>query len=504
MPIEIRTRTVEYTVQVNVAATATTPAESHVETRFRVESFAVEVADPHDTRDDNIIPPEAVLVRAADYEDTDGDGLFNVAQDGLLEQQTYDAGPTAGADGSFLDSVPLGSLTGEAVQEVGEINFRPAALDISTPEQFVEALFSNQLANAYIRVDISVSDSSNAVYQALYAEQQRRNPTVTDPKDIHNLVFRSLQEIDFSSTVFAGNISYANFIGANLSGAQFLAPVSNTTFLYANLSGAHFYDAVRMSDFAFSGITNNPFLVSPENSTLTGTRLARRDERIFGQPVMNPSEQSRLIDLIGRDRLEAWTAGTRSDPDVFTMLRDQGIDMNGRLSTSWRSFLYDNLGAIREDGDVKPLIFDAIDGRYGERDFVPTLQSLYDFQFGGVYIFRDLINRGLAQGLLNDNGPSIDDPYNRAATPLIMQYTRVDLGFDEWLDSAIDWNAQDWPVDTIAIPLDLLDRMMTDPSLTPEQRADIERRADDGIVTLRDLAGIPGADRLLYSYLGGR
>lgn len=474
MPTEIRTRTVAYSVQVELAATGTTPASTRTETRFRVESYAVEVADPLDTSDDHLIPPDAKLLRAADYEDSNGNGALD-ASDRLLAEETYAAAPLGAAG------------TGH---------------EINTPEQFVAALFANDLSNAYVNLDVSTADPSNPVYQAIYAEYQRQQPAAT-ANTLHNLTFRSLQQKDLSGTTFAGDVSRANFIGANLSGAQFLGPVANTSFLYANLTGAQFNNTVRNGDFAFSQMTSNPFAVPPENSTLTGTPFARTDERLFAQLSISSSEQARLIDSIGRDRLAAWVAGAGSSPDVFTVLRDQGIDMNARLSTSWRSYLYDNLGAIREDSRVKPMIFDAIDGRYGDQPFAATMQSLYDYQVDGAYVFRDLINRGLAQGLLNDNGASLDDPYNGAATPLIMRFTNVGGGFANWLASDIEWNARRWPVSEIAIPREYIDQLLADPKISDGDRAEIRRRADDGIVTLADLTDIPDADQLLYSYLGG-
>ncbi len=112
MTTEIRTRTVEYTVAVQHAGDPAGGVAPHTtrETRFRVESYEVDVADPAD-----LIPPNARLLSVAEYEDSNGDGSFDAADKQLAAQSYEGTGITAGADGSFTDDVPLGSVLGEIV-----------------------------------------------------------------------------------------------------------------------------------------------------------------------------------------------------------------------------------------------------------------------------------------------------------------------------------------------------------------------------------------------------
>ncbi len=117
MPTEIRTRTITYTVEVQHAATATTDAYTTTETRFRQETYLVEIPDLAAPPSQDVIPPDAILMRTEDFED-DGDGVLD-ADDTLLASVDYEEGAiVAGADGAFTDDAPLVTASNETLNTI--------------------------------------------------------------------------------------------------------------------------------------------------------------------------------------------------------------------------------------------------------------------------------------------------------------------------------------------------------------------------------------------------
>jgi hypothetical protein len=410
--------------------------------------------------------------------------------------------------------------TGETPTPPGVIAPDPGDRTVITePAAFVDALFDGSLANTDVGLPIDLQDPSTEVYrlirervsvdQAAYLETLRTTHGEEFAVHILNdMTYKKMQGADLSGTRFLQSVSNADLIGCNLQNAEFLGPVRGCAFLYANLEGATFHDAVDRCDFAFSAMPDNPFAAGePTNSRLTGTPHARPEETLFGTESLSPERARELRASVGVDTLALLARGEVPDPkvDVFTALQGQGVDMSGPLSSSWRSFLYENVDPnLANDSRVKPYIFDASDGRYGSYGDPQSLQVLHDLEIDGVYPFRDVINRGLAQALLNDNTVSLGDPFNGAVTPRLLEGGwGTGMPFEDWQTAPIQWNTREasLTVQDCALPPAVLDKLLGDGDISDADKARIREMRTDGIVTLRDMAGIPDIDQQVYDAL---
>jgi hypothetical protein len=341
---------------------------------------------------------------------------------------------------------------------------------------------------------------------------------------------------DLSCSTFTEPVVYVNFERIHGSGLLFAADVEGW-FGNADMTGMTFEAAVRRSNFTGAWLPQIRFGGPLERNALNGSYLvdgdflavttadhndlafARLDGAVFSAATdwstsvftgavstgaTNAPAGAPLIPAIDPDDL-AMAVFLLGGPSAVQDLADHGGLLNllvalgepyrtafsSRLPESWRSYLADALG---DGGGIKPEVYDAVDGRYGAQQFVPTLTSLHDNLLDPRA--RQFIDQKLVEMLLGSV---------RTDDPMGLKGSATGRSFSEWVayvsSTSVAWQGGTRWLYQHPIPRETLYVLYAnmDPTMATRLRTGLDDMSSFTLAELFAAGGTyPGAAEALY------